>query len=595
MAKSRLERDGQGAPHPKPDEVRAYLHALQGHGAFNASERNRRFLSYVVEETLEGRADRIKAYNIALAAFDRGEDFDPLTDPIVRIEASRLRRSLEHYYLTAGKSDQIRIDIPKGSYAATFAYIHDDPPQDQPPRPDAEPDAHRPEPMTEPQRRQRPVLALMTVAVAAVMAASIAAYFVLSQGQQTDTVASGARGPAVLVMPFEFIGGDQTQSYLARGITYEVIGTLTRFEDLFIYGSDTSFSMLDADESKFGGVTPDYVLSGSVQTDNARVRVAAILSEAKTNQYLWSASTEEDLSTAGIAQIQKEIVAKVVTAIAQPDGFVFDQKAREIATKPAEKLASYECVVRFRQYWGSYSSRDFSSVRECLERTVADDPLYGRADAALALLYVDTYRFGFGAADISFDPLQRAMELANKSIELEPNASGGYLAKSMAQWFLHDVDGSIATARHGLDINPYNTDLLADLGLRLAQRARWDEAMPLIKEAYERNPGSPIGYHIATFLHEYMMGNYRAALDAANKVQTPNVLYGAMARAMAHAQLGEMDEAKKAVDEILEIDPHYADHIKEDLLRRNHAPEINDAILAGLRKAGLQFSAANNQ
>jgi hypothetical protein len=64
---------------------------------------------------------------------------------------------------------------------------------------------------------------------------------------------------------------------------------------------------------------------------------------------------------------------------------------------------------------------------------------------------------------------------------------------------------------------------------------------------------------------------------------------------MAHAQLGEMDEAKKAVAEILEIDPHYADHIKEDLFRRNHAPEINDAILAGLRKAGLQFSAANNQ
>jgi adenylate cyclase len=594
MAKLRLDREEQGTPHPTQDEVRAYLQVLLSHSAFNASERNRRFLSYVIDETLEGRADRIKAYNIALAAFDRGEDFDPLTDPIVRIEASRLRRSLEHYYLTAGKSDQIRIDIPKGSYAATFAYTHNAPLGHQSPSPDTGSDARRPGPVTEPDRRRLPILLSAAVAIV-VMVVGIAAYLLLAQGRQAETIASGSRGPSVLVMPFEFIGSDPAQSYLARGITYEVIGTLTRFEDLFIYGSDTSFGMADADEGKLGGVTPDYILTGSVQIDNERVRVAAILSEAKTNQYLWSASTEQDLSTAGIAQIQKEIVAKVVTAIAQPDGFVFDQKAREIATKPAEKLASYECVVRFRQYWGSYSNRDFGSVRDCLERTVSEDPLYARAYAALALLYVDTYRFGFGAADISFDPLQRAMELADKAIELEPNASGGYLAKSMTQWFLHDVDGSIATARRGLDINPYNTDLLADLGLRLAQRARWDEAMPLIREAYDRNPGSPIGYHIATFLHEYMTGNYRAALDAANKVQTPNVLYGAVARAMAYAQLGEMDEAKRAVAEILKIDPHYPDHLREDLIKRNHAPQITDAIMSGLKKAGLQCSAGIDQ
>lgn len=593
MAKLRLDREEQGTPRPIPDEVRVYLHALLSHSALNASERNRRFLSYVVEETLEGRADRIKAYNIALAAFDRGEDFDPLTDPIVRIEASRLRRSLEHYYLTAGKSDRIRIDIPKGSYAATFSYAHDAPLQHPERPPDIEPDALQPGPATKPERRRLPILVSAAVAIV-VMALSVAAYLILVQGRQADTVALGSRGPAVLVMPFEFIGGDPAQSYLARGITYEVIGTLTRFEDLFIYGSDTSFGMAAADEGKFG-VTPDYILSGSVQTDNARVRVAAILSEAKTNRYLWSASTEQDLSPAGIAQIQKEIVGQVVAAVAQPDGFVFEQKAREIATKPADSLASYECVVRFRQYWGSYSDRDFGSVRDCLERTVATDPLYARAYAALALLYVDTYRFGFGAADVSFDPLQRALELANKAIELEPNASGGYFAKSISLWFLHDVDESIQVARRGLQINPYNTDLLADLGLRLAQRARWDEAMPLIREAYARNPGAPIGYHIATFLHEYMTGNYQAALEAADKVQTPSVLYGAVARAMAHAQLGQMNAAREAVAEIAKIDPHYLDHVREDLAKRNHVPAIIDAIMSGLKKAGLQCAPGSHQ
>src|ERR671918_20022 len=64
-----------------------------------------------------GRADRLKGYSIALAVFDRDDSFDPQTDPVVRLAARRLRRALEHYYLTAGRDDPVRIEIPKGGYA----------------------------------------------------------------------------------------------------------------------------------------------------------------------------------------------------------------------------------------------------------------------------------------------------------------------------------------------------------------------------------------------------------------------------------------------------------------------------------------------
>ncbi|QCO03659.1 hypothetical protein D3867_16610 (plasmid) [Azospirillum argentinense] len=84
---------------------------------FDASDRNRRFLRYVVEECLDGRAQQIKAYCIAVSVFNREPSFDPQSDPIVRLEAGRLRRSLEHYYLTAGREDPIRIVVPKGGYA----------------------------------------------------------------------------------------------------------------------------------------------------------------------------------------------------------------------------------------------------------------------------------------------------------------------------------------------------------------------------------------------------------------------------------------------------------------------------------------------
>ena len=103
-----------------PDAVRAQLNRILACDDFDASERNKRFLTYVVEESLQGRADRIKAYTVATSVFGRDASFDPQEDAIVRIEAGRLRRSLEHYYLTSGRDDQIRIAIPIGSYAPSF-------------------------------------------------------------------------------------------------------------------------------------------------------------------------------------------------------------------------------------------------------------------------------------------------------------------------------------------------------------------------------------------------------------------------------------------------------------------------------------------
>ena len=87
---------------------------------FGASDRKKRFLQYIVQEALAGHADRIKAYTIAVDIFGRDPSFDPASDPVVRIEAGRLRRCLEHYYLTKGSADEVQITIPKGGYVPQF-------------------------------------------------------------------------------------------------------------------------------------------------------------------------------------------------------------------------------------------------------------------------------------------------------------------------------------------------------------------------------------------------------------------------------------------------------------------------------------------
>ena len=105
---------------PTPDEVRAQLERMTASDDFNRSPQLGAFLRFVVEEVLQGKSDRIKAYTIGVDVLRRDAKFDPQLDPIVRVEATRLRRTIDRYYAGLGADDTIRIDLPRGSYIPTF-------------------------------------------------------------------------------------------------------------------------------------------------------------------------------------------------------------------------------------------------------------------------------------------------------------------------------------------------------------------------------------------------------------------------------------------------------------------------------------------
>ena len=105
-------------------EIRAQLERILTSPDFDVPDRAHRFLRYVVTESLSGRADRIKAYTIAVEVFGRVGTFDPQSDPVVRIEAGRVRRGLERYYLTAGSSDPIVDHDSEGRLRACLFPAH---------------------------------------------------------------------------------------------------------------------------------------------------------------------------------------------------------------------------------------------------------------------------------------------------------------------------------------------------------------------------------------------------------------------------------------------------------------------------------------
>src|SRR5262245_3000875 len=98
------------------------LERLLASGDFDGTPRSRAFLRFIVEETLGGRQDGLTQTALATRVFGRRQDFDPTIDPIVRIQAGRLRRSLERYYLLAGARSPVRIDLPRGGYVPHFKW-----------------------------------------------------------------------------------------------------------------------------------------------------------------------------------------------------------------------------------------------------------------------------------------------------------------------------------------------------------------------------------------------------------------------------------------------------------------------------------------
>src|ERR1044072_5400084 len=117
------EVEAEGGERPCGDEIRAALERMAASEAFRGSPQLVAFLRYVVEATLRGAAERIKGYTIAVEALGRAENFDPQADPIVRVEAMRLRRALTRYYEKGGKHDPVVIDLPLGNYVPMFRRV----------------------------------------------------------------------------------------------------------------------------------------------------------------------------------------------------------------------------------------------------------------------------------------------------------------------------------------------------------------------------------------------------------------------------------------------------------------------------------------
>jgi hypothetical protein len=227
---------------PAADDVRAQLEILLASPELDAPARARRFLRYVVEETLAGRAERIKAYAIGTEVFERSAEFDAQGDPVVRIEAGRLRRALERYYLSEGRSDPVVITIPKGGYVPHFAWRA---PATEEADPVSATVALGP-PVDLPPWRRTPWLVAAPVAIALLaLLGGLLLWGPWRDGESRTPQALSPfppGGPTLVVTPFESLGEPSAKTY-ADGLTEEVLNQFARFKEISVLGRETSRSI----------------------------------------------------------------------------------------------------------------------------------------------------------------------------------------------------------------------------------------------------------------------------------------------------------------------------------------------------------------
>lgn len=528
------------------DAVRAELARIVASPDFDASERNRQFLTYVVGETLADRADRIKAYSIATSVFGRDENFDPQLDSIVRIEAGRLRRSLEHYYLTSGAQSTLRIAIPRGTYVPTFISMADV---------DAGDDVGSVVARHRPARDRHP-----------------------------------ERKPVILVLDFGDESVDQSR-FLASGLTRQIVVGLTRFAALSIFGQQTAQELrAERDLAKLRcALGVDYFVSGGVYHSGGLLHVDVILIEAESGRFLWAETFERPCDPADLLLIRDEVAANVVRTLAQPWGVLFSNLAAASEGKRMDDLTSFDAIVRYHQYGAAFDAALYPVTRATLERAVQIDRDFGEAWACLSMLQKDALRFGFRVAGDPPAPvmMKRAMESARRAVSLSPHSSLCFLALGQACWFTGDIEGGLSALSTALKLNPNDTEVMAELGQRQCMRMDWDVGVAHILAAYERNPALPPNFRVGLALWHFVHGRLFEAQSEVARMSASGIMYRHFMMAVVSHALGNTAEAREAIDAMLAIDPVYGSHVKEDLMLRGVHPDLISRLVAGLRAAGL--------
>ena len=529
------------------DQIRVELDKILTSEGFVNSKRISNLLRYVVEETLAGRRDRIKAFSIAQDVFGRDANFDQQRDPIVRVEASRLRKCLDKYYESYGQGSVLRINIPKGGYAPTFA------------RQESTADLARP---WVPKMRGLAGIAII-----------LALWFGWLLIEPQNSTENSSRPIFLAVLPLTYVKDDIRASRLADNFADSTITLLARLPDLSVMAHA---SMMEFEQKQVSlrllkeefGIT--HALRGSIETLNDDLRIRVQVIDTETSETIWSDSLEDNLSN--IWALQDELAVKLLKALS------LQLESIERGSMLGRYTESTEALMLYRQ--GLFmilppnENNRLEAARQLFGRVREIDPEFAGGYAGAAWSYALPVLFH--TTRTPDEHVTQAIKLAKQAIEVDPGFGAGYVVLGFTQALAGEKVEALENVRLASAIQPGDAFVQFLLGVTFILSGIPEDAFGALDEAIRLNPIEKR----APYLNVYSIGRfanreYQSTLNLIAQNQARNGPHGPhmdIFRAAAYAQLGKHKEASAVINELKSTSPDfpYAAWLESWLGRGDH-------------------------
>lgn len=527
----------------------------------------RAFLEFVVNEVIAGRGDQINAYAIASEVFDRGAQFDPSNDTIVRTTAGRIRKALQAYYSGGEQNVRVVISLPKGTYVPSFEF-RDAP---APPQPDSSgegPVSRSP--------LSRPVL-LMAACLLAVVAIGLSAHFVW-QSQPKSL-------PTHIVIDLHPVQhpGQETKS-LARAIDIRLAPALSHIGLARITPPGVvPVATTEKPTTKTSGFNDIAFTLKPTLTNDANPELLWQLIDNETGYLVWA--DKEQLSGTDSASINRA-VNKVSFQVLGEGGaipLILDRYYSEVLSKQA-------CLSRAQLIRAVENASVYPEMRECLERVVARFPNDASAWATLSIFNTVRSRYYTSGGPEELSKLiEIAGHAAQKAESLAPEA---YLTKvALMHLALRQRNiGEFDTFQRQIRASyPGDIYLKLRIASRIARLGRGREALKIYREARESWGLNLRSRSAELALAHFVEGEYERAYHhiAGN---TSGQRYVLTLKAAVLGKLGLVEKAQPVIDELVATNPDIRETFYPWLAELSWTHPLLTDIADGLAEAGLTVS-----
>jgi adenylate cyclase len=404
------------------------------------------------------------------------------------------------------------------------------------------------------------------------------------------TVVSTATGPAkaarlsIVVLPFTNLSNDPSQEYFADGVTENLTTELSRIRNSFVIARNTAFSFkgknVDArDIGRQLGVR--YVLEGSVQRDQNRVRVNAQLIDAGSGAHLWADRFEEDV--ADLFKLQDEVVARLANSLGYELVRTEAEKDARSKSQDAVDLAMRGWALVWQEQQQQRTRENNNAAKALFEQALKIDPNETDALAGDAYAYMLEYTRGWATAGTDYEA--KILGQADRAIALAPDNMWAHNTKSLYLSSSRRANEGLSAADAGLAIKPDDPPLRRARGAAELVLGRYEQAISDVQQAMRLSPRDPrIGLWLVTLGDaELGLGHFDAAIDEYKKAIDAGwrAYQSYRGLAAAYALDGRMEEATSALAEARRLNP-------ELTLKSQQTHSVNiPPLLEGLRKAGL--------